>query len=327
LPISDNIQVIVLTATRLRQAVALAEHGSFRRAARALQVSQPALTRGIQALEASLGVQLFDRQPTSVTPTACGELVVQRAKSMISTEADLRRDIAQLQGLETGEVNVALGPYPSVMSGYAAAARLMRAHPRLGVSLHVMNWRDVTASVNERRVDFGIAELSDAVLNEALSTEVIGRHRAYPFCRTDHPILGLKRLTLRDLLRFPWVHTRIPPRLAAAFPRPPGRAGRIDERTKDFLPAIEIDVPMQLAAFARNSDALIFGALSLVERELEAGTLAIVRTSAFETRGSYGFIHLKDRSLSAAARAFMQAVREEEALCVQREARLAKIYL
>ncbi|HQR19000.1 MAG TPA: hypothetical protein PK948_11535, partial [Gemmatimonadales bacterium] len=42
--------------------------------------------------------------------------------------------------------------------------------------------------------------------------------------------------------------------------RPPGRAGRIDEKTKDFLPAIEIDVPMQLAAFTAG-DALTFGAL------------------------------------------------------------------
>jgi DNA-binding transcriptional LysR family regulator len=93
------------------------------------------------------------------------------------------------------------------------------------------------------------------------------------------------------------------------------------------VPAVEIDVPMQLAAFAHNSDALIFGALGLVERELEAGTLAIVRKSALDMRGSYGFIHLKDRSLSPGAKAFMQAVREEEALCVQREAHLAKIYL
>ena len=317
----------MLTPTRLRQATALAEHGSFRRAARALGVSQPALTRGIQALEASLGVQLFDRESTSVTLTADGELVIERAKSLITAEADLRRDIALLRGLETGRVNVALGPYPSVMSGYSAAARLVREHPRLGLSLHVVNWRDVTAAVTERRVDIGIAELSDAVLNEALNTEVIGRHRTYPFCRPDHPILGFKRVTLRDLLRFPWVHTRIPPRVAAAFPRPPGPAGRIDEKTRDFVPAVEIDVPMQLAAFARNSDALIFGALGLVERELEAGTLAIVRTSSLDIRGSYGFIHLKDRSLSPGARAFMQAVRDEEALCVQREARLAKLYM
>ena len=117
----------MLTPTRLRQAVALAEHGSFRRAAKALRVSQPALTRGIQALEASLGVQLFDRQSTSVTLTAVGELVIERAKSMITTEADLRRDIALLQGLETGDVNIALGPYPSVHVGLFGRGAAHRA--------------------------------------------------------------------------------------------------------------------------------------------------------------------------------------------------------
>ena len=316
----------MLTQTRLRQAVALAEQGSFRRAARALGVSQPALTRGIQSLEASLGAQLFDRQSTSVTLTQFGELVIGRFKAMLATEAELRRDIALLRGLDTGHVSVALGPYPSVISGYPAAARLIREHPQLDVSLHVMNWRDVTSAVSERRVDLGVAELSDAVLNDTLATELIGRHRAYAFCRPGHPILGSRRVTLRDLLRFPWVHTRIPPRVAAAFPRPPGRAGRIDESTKDFLPAVEVDVPMQLAEFARDTDALVFGVLSLAEQELERGTLEIVRSSTFELRASYGFIHLKDRSLSPGARAFMQAVRDEEALCVEREARLAKIF-
>lgn len=316
----------MLTETRLRQAVALAEHGSFRRAARALGVSQPALSRGIQALEASLGVRLFDRQSASVTLTAFGELVIERVKAVITAGADLRRDIALMQGLDTGSVEVAFGPYPSVMSGYAAAARLIREHPKLGISLHVMSWRDVTSAVTERRVDLGVAELSDAVLNDRLNTELIGRHRAHPFCRPGHPILSCKRVTLRDLLQFPWVNTRVPPRMAAAFSRSAGRAGRFDEQTRDFIPAVEIDVPMHLAEFARDSDALVFGALSLVERELERGELAVVPSSAFDLRASYGLIHLKGRSLSPGAKAFMQAVRDQETLCAAREARLAKIY-
>ena len=316
----------MLTQTRLRQAAALAEHGNFRRAARALGVSQPALTRGIQALEATLGVQLFDRQSNSVTLTRFGELAINRIRTMLTTEEDLRRDIALLSGLETGSISVALGPYPSVISGYAAAARLLREHPRVGLSLHVMNWRDVTSAVSERRADIGIAELSDAVLNDALATELIGRHRADVFCRPGHPILGLKRATYRDLLKFPWVHTRIPPRMAASLPRSTGRAGRTEDQTKDFLPAVEVDVPMHLAEFARDSDALVFGALTLVERELAEGTLAIVRCLAPELRASYGFIYRKDRSLSPGAKAYMQAVRVQEALCVERQAHLEKIY-
>jgi DNA-binding transcriptional LysR family regulator len=316
----------MLTQTRLRQAVALAEHGSFRRAAKALGVSQPALTRGIQALEATLGVQLFDRQSTSVTLTAFGDLVIERVQAMITAEADLRRDIALMQGLETGSVSVALGPYPSVISCYSAAARLVGEHPNLRIALHVANWRSVTAAVAERRVDLGVAELFDAVLNDSLATEVIGRHHSRVFCRPNHPILARRRVSTEDLLRFPWVLTRVPPRYASAFPRPPGRAGQIDERTGDFVPAIELDVPMRLAEFARGSDALLFAVFGLVEQELERGALVYVRTPGFDLRSGYGFIQLKDRSPSPGVKAFMQAVREQEVLCVEREARLEKVY-
>jgi DNA-binding transcriptional LysR family regulator len=316
----------MLTSTRLRQVAVLAEHGSFRRAAAALKISQPALTKGIQALETALGVQLFDRQPKSVTLTEFGRRVVAHTQVVAAAEEDLLRDIALLCGLEAGSVSVALGPYPSVLSGYVAAAELVATHPKITIALRVADWRAVTRAVAERKADLGIAELSDAALNEALTTELVGQHRAHVLCRPGHPLLTRTRVSLADLFKFPWANTRVPPRVASAFPRPPGRAGRIDEPTGDFIPAVELDVPMQLAAFAKASDVLMFGTLGMVEHELEAGVLAVVRVPAFDMRASYGFIYLKNRSLSPASRAYMQFVREQESLIEEREARLERLY-
>lgn len=316
----------MLTNTRLRQVAALAEEGSFRRAATKLKISQPALSKGVQALEAALQVPLFDRGPRSVTLTEFGKRVLAHVQSAAAAEEDLLRDIALMRGLEAGSIDVALGPYPSVMSGYAAAAKLVANHPKLAVRLRVASWREVTSLVAARHSDIGVAELSDAVLNDALETEMVGRHRARAFCRPGHPILARKRIALSDLLQFPWVYTRVPPRIAAAFPRSPGRAGRIDEFTRDFVPAIELDVPMQLGEFMKESDVLIFAALGLLERELEAGSLRVLPATAFSQRASYGFIYLKDRSHSPGARAFMQAVRDQEEACAEREARLEKIF-
>ncbi len=316
----------MLTSTRLRQVAVLAEHGSFRRAAAALKISQPALTKGIQALEAEVGVPLFDRQPTSVTLTEFGKRVVQHAQAVEAAEEDLLRDIALLSGLEAGSINVALGPYPSVLSGYVAAARLIANHPKVSIALRVADWRVVTKAVEERTVDLGIAELSNAVLNEALATELVGQHRARIFCRPGHPLLTRARVSLSDLLEFPWANTRVPPRVAGAFPRPPGRAGHIDELTGDFVPAVELDVPMQLAEFAKAGDVLVFATFGMVERELEAGTLAVVRAPAREIRASYGFIYRKGRSLSPGTRAYMQFVRDQESVILEREARLERLY-
>ena len=67
----------------LRHALALAEHGNFARAAEALHLSQPALTRSLQALEAQVGEQLFDRSHREVTPTTMGELLLQHARQLL----------------------------------------------------------------------------------------------------------------------------------------------------------------------------------------------------------------------------------------------------
>lgn len=322
----DNLKLIVLTHTRLRQVVALAEHGNFRRAATALKISQPALTKGIQALEAALGVRLFNRDPRSVTPTEFGTRVLAHVRATAASEEDLLRDIALMRGLEAGRIDVALGSYPAVLSGYAAAARLVANHPKLEIALHVANWREVTKRVAMRQADIGVAELSDAVLNDALETELIGRHRAWVFCRPNHPLVARSRISLSDLAQYPWAISRAPPRLAAALARPPGRAGRIDELTGEFVPAIDLGVPMQLGEFVRESDVLVFAMLGLMERELEAGTVAVLRIAGFDLRASYGFIYLKNRSLSPGTRAYMAALRDEEMLCAAREARLEKIY-
>jgi DNA-binding transcriptional LysR family regulator len=203
---------------------------------------------------------------------------------------------------------------------------VLEKHPGLQIGLHVSNWREVTASVAERKVELGIAELSDAVLKQELDTELVGQHRARIFCRPGHPILRSERITLSELLAYPWAQTRVPPRLAAKLPRTPVPAGRIDEITGDFVPAVELEVPMQFPALLANTDVLAFGTFAMVEREIEEGRLAYLHAPNFDFRGSYGFIFRRNRSLSPAALAFMHAVREVERECAEREVQLEQRY-
>ena len=75
---------------QLRHFVALAEHGHFARAAAAVHLSQPALSRSIQALEASLGCNLVDRHSRGISLTAHGSLVLEQA---VSQQEGACRDI------------------------------------------------------------------------------------------------------------------------------------------------------------------------------------------------------------------------------------------
>jgi DNA-binding transcriptional LysR family regulator len=307
--------------------LALVEHAHFGRAAQSLNISQPALTKSIQALEAELGVTLIDRKRGAVALTAFGNLVAQRSKSMLSADADLRREIALLAGYEIGSLKLALGPYPSVISGYPGIARMLARHPKISITAHVAGWRDVANQVTSRTVDLGIAELSGVQDNEQFVTELIGQHRGYHFCRPGHPILGRGHVSLTQLLEFPWVAPRIPFRALRSLPPSLGAAGTIDPLNDDFVPAIEIDVPMQLAKFLESSDALAVATLTIMQRELGAGEVVVAPTTGLELQSGYGFIYLKNRSLTPAALAYMQEVRSVEAEISNRETALADQYI
>lgn len=316
----------MITQRRLRHLLSLVEYAHFGRAAAALNISQPALTKSIQALEAELGVMLLDRKRGAVVLTAFGELVVQRSRALLNAEEDLLREITLLAGLEIGSLRVALGPYPSVVSGYPAMARLLARRPKITVAVHVAGWREVARRVSARDVDLGLAELSGVEEDDQFATELVGQHRGRIFCRPGHPILAAGRVALPALLEFPWMASRLPARIAAGLPRTVGRAGRIDALSGDFIPAITIDVPMQIADLLAGSDTLAFASLALMEHDLAAGNVAVVPTSKVAFQANYGFIRLKDRSLTPAALAYMDEVRAVEAGIAGREAALAERY-
>jgi DNA-binding transcriptional LysR family regulator len=319
----DEHRVIVITALRLRHAVSVAEHASFRRAASTLRISQPALTKSIQNLEAALGVKLFERRRDGVVPTEFGKLVVAYAHDAVKLESEFRRRIDLLAGLETGSLNVALGPLPSAMSAYPAAGALLSKHPNLRISFQATAWRDVTQAVLDKKVDLGIAELSGAEADDSLETELVGQHRAHFCCRAAHPILRNRAIKLKDLLDYPWGTTRLPPRHAAALPRDTGRAGYVDTFSGDFVPAVDVGTPANLVQLLVRNEVLLFCTLSLVERGLRTGGVVVVPVQGLDLRASYGFMYLKSRPLSPATLAFMAEFRAHEQTLAAHEAGLA----
>ena len=318
----DNLEAIVITALRLRHAVSVAEHASFRRAAATLRISQPALTKSIQNLESELGVKLFERRRDGVIPTEFGRLVVEHAHDTVQVESEFLRRINLLAGLETGSLRVALGPLPTAMSAYPAAGALLSKHPNLRISFQSTAWREVTQAVVDKKVDLGIAELSGAALDDSLQTEMVGQHRAHFCCRAGHPILRLRTIGLKHLLQYPWATTRLPPRHAAALPRDTGRAGYIDSFSGDFVPAVDVGTPTILGHLAVQSEVLLLCTLTLVEQDLKTGGVVIVPTPGLDFRASYGFIYLKSRPLSPATQAFMTEIRDYERSLSEHEARL-----
>jgi len=103
------------------------------------------------------------------------------------------------------------------------------------------------------------------------------------------------------------------------MPQKFGAAGRIDPLTGDFVPAFEVDVPLELSRFVLESDAVTVTVLTTMQQELGAGKVALLPTVNLPIGTECGFIYLKDRFLPPAALAYMDEVRSLETAIAKRE--------
>ncbi len=90
----------------LRAFVAVAEHGGFTAAARALGVSQPAVSRAVRELERSCGFELVERAPQGVRLTRAGESFLLNARDVIGAMRSADEAVTALGGLEHGRLHV-----------------------------------------------------------------------------------------------------------------------------------------------------------------------------------------------------------------------------
>ena len=299
---------ITIKLKQLYHALILRRHGNFHRAAKAVNISQPALSRSIRSLENELGAQLFDRQASVVTPTLYGEALLHRAEAVFAETEELEREIMLLKGLDAGSFSVAMGIYAAELSGSQALGELIMQHPNLQCHIRLTKWREVTGLVLSRSVDLGIVETSTLKNLEELLMEPLSNLEAVLYCRRDHPLLDRKKVSKSDLDNYPLAMLRVPPRAANLFP---GKSS-IDAITGDLAPSIEVDELATARAVVRASDAFSVMTPLQIEPWLQSGEFKVLPFRAPWLKLEYGFIRLRKRMLSPATELYMQLVREIE---------------
>ena len=242
-----------------QQALVLARHGNYARAAEALGIAQPNLTRAIAALEASLGVRLFDRGRKGVVLTAFGRVFVERAESLLRGDAELRRELQLLASLASGTLNIACGPYAAVVAVAEAVARLLAAHPQLRVECNVMSPAQALAEVLAGHADIAIASTAVAEREAELVSERFAPLRAHLACRPGHPLASERRLSMARALQYPLVTTRL--HGSDALQAMPGFAGdaAAPGTAPELAPPVQVNSLAMGRQIAHGSDALFPG--------------------------------------------------------------------
>jgi DNA-binding transcriptional LysR family regulator len=204
----------------VRYFTAVAEHRHFGRAAEALHITQPSLSRQIASLEQQVGARLLDRTPRGTRLTEAGEVFLPRARTLLRS-ADQAAAEARAAA-EPGRFTVG---FTSGVIVTDAVRELRRRHPEADVRSRHLRWDGARAALLDHRVDAVVTRLPFAT--DGLDVTVLYDEPRAVVVPVDHRLAGKESVTVDDIADEPMPRIVGADPAWAAFwrlePRPDGR--------------------------------------------------------------------------------------------------------
>jgi DNA-binding transcriptional LysR family regulator len=283
---------------------AVAKHGHVGRAAEALSLSQPALSKSLRRLEHSVGAKLVKRTPKGVDLTAVGSAQFGRVRGLQLSLDDISREAVDLGSGHAGHLRIA--------TGTSVASRLL---PKACEILHKQAPK-VTLKVTVEERNARLSGLRNGTL-DIVVTSILPPHyadlveeRLYDdeyivFCAAGHPLAKHRQLAPRDLVQARW---------ATSAANEPGWRWLNEAFGKAGLPPPTIgieafDLPLRQHLVA-TSQMLGFGSREVVQYAAARFPIVELRVKNLDYVRRVGFIYRKDAYLSPAARRFIEILKE-----------------
>jgi DNA-binding transcriptional LysR family regulator len=286
--------------------VAIVRRGGFTRAATALHLSQPAVSRRLDLLERELGRPLFDRTRGRATLTEAGRAFLPHAEALLASVHDGAEAVRALDRADHGTVTVAI---VGTLASTKLSERLQRfrhAHPGVRLTLRTALSEEVSALVRRGDAVIGLryfpGRASDLVAVE------LYREPMVTVCSPSHRLARMRRPTVKALVGEPWVSFPIRQGIGESY------LSALHERlAANGLSDAEIVPIDSLTAQKRLVEAGFgLGLLpeSSVEEELRVGTLRAVPVAAMKASIPVVLVHRQRAYLSGATRALMALLAE-----------------
>ncbi len=186
-----------MTLLQLSYAVALERHGHFRLAAEACHVTQPALSAGVQTLEAELGAVLFDRTAHPILPTDLGRRVVAQGRVVLAEAERLENLVAETTGALAGELRIGilstLAPYLIPL----AVAPFARRYPGVSLVFEELVAEKIVEGVRRDLLDAGL--LATAPPGRGIVDVPLFEEPLVGYVAPGHRLYGQPEIAVEDL--------------------------------------------------------------------------------------------------------------------------------
>ena len=289
----------------LEHLLALADTGSFSRAAEKLFLTQSALSRSIQSLEIDLGAKVLDRIGKRNELTPLGQDVVARARHIVREAAELRQSAKLLQDGGRGSISVGLGSGPAalllvpLMCAASTRAGMRVAVTQGPVELQILQLRS-------RQLDAMVVDMRRVIPATDLNIESLAELRAGLVVRAGHPLAAQKSVTLADVLRYPVASTPLSDEVARALVDQFGPQANPSE-----MVTLRCDDVASLVQTAAQTDAVFLGVMATARSGLANGSLVeLALAPALRATARFAYVTLAGRTEAPAMAYFREFVRE-----------------
>jgi DNA-binding transcriptional LysR family regulator len=287
----------------LRVFTAVADRRGFTKAAAALHLSQPAVSKAVRGLERQLGTPLLERGARGVRLTEAGAALHARARELFAVERTAEEEQRALRGLEGGTLRVGASTTVATYLLPRLLGRFRARHPGVELRVTTANTRGVARRLLQRRLDVALVE--GPVAHPRIEVVPWRDDALVVIAPADHALVRRRRVTPDALAAEPFIArergsgTR---RVAESALRAAGLAPRrvlTLGSTEAVTQAVAAGLGLSLVSELAAAD------------QLALGRIGVVRVAGLPVRRALTRLRLAGREPSAAARAFEELLESE----------------
>jgi DNA-binding transcriptional LysR family regulator len=192
---------------QLEHFLAVAEEGTFTRAAERVGRTQPAISQSIKKLEDELGMQLFSRDLHDVSLTEAGKALVEYAKRMVKARDDAMRMLGSLKHMSSGALNIAAHESAAVYLLPAALRHYLRSFPDIKVGIYRSRLAEIPRQVVDREMHVGFVK--EIPPFKELTCVAVHADEMVMVANPNHRLARRGNVTIKDLEGEPFVLHRL----------------------------------------------------------------------------------------------------------------------
>ncbi|WP_207262382.1 LysR family transcriptional regulator [Desulfovibrio sp. Huiquan2017] len=282
----------------LKVFMAVCDTGSFTKAAGELFITQPAVSRHVQALEHHYGVDLFERRGRSIELTPNGEILRNKARELFSLYADVESLFEDLINLRRGKIAIAASATIATYLLPPAIASFRQQFPGVIIELLSGNTHEVKKMVGNGDADIGFGG-GAGVESRGLVRAMVHKEQLVIVTRTDSDICKKEVVTPEDMQdhQFIWREKGTQIRLYVR---------ELFKNTPIQSPSVVAHRVATAKRFAQVEGYLTALPYSAVKREVEDGRLAILNVKDFNVAIGFNAFVSASRRQGVASQAFLQ---------------------